>query len=106
MSIDIAPRFACSYRPGTRVTQLSGYLFGGVSSLTNEYHENLDAPRHEGLTRTASGALFLVPTLEYGLCPARGFGHIIQLKSWLVRTHWCFHFERLPSRILDARSSF
>lgn len=40
------------------MTQLSGYLSGGVSSLTNEYHEELGAHRLEGLTRIASGALF------------------------------------------------
>ena len=40
------------------VTQYFGYLFGRVSSLTNEYHVNLGASRHEGLTRTTSGRTF------------------------------------------------
>ncbi len=77
MITNIAPRFACSNRLGTHVTQLSGYLFSRVSSLTNEYHEKLGASRYQGLTRTSSGALF-GPALRYGLRLARAFGHIIQ----------------------------
>ena len=63
MSNNIAP---CSYRLGTHVTQHVHYLFGRVSSLTDEYHVKLGASRHEGLTRTTSGALF-GPALQYGL---------------------------------------
>ena len=66
MSNNIAPRLACSNRLGTHVTQHFVSLFGRVSSLTDEYHVEFCASRHEGLTRTASGALF-GPTLKYGL---------------------------------------
>lgn len=58
---------------GTYATQLSDYLFSHMSSLTDEYYEQLGASRYEGLTRTNSGALS-GPTPKYGLPLAWAFG--------------------------------
>lgn len=88
---------------GTHATQRFGYLFSRVSSLTDEYCEYLGASRHEGLTRTNSGALFgLAP--KYGLRLAWAFGIISNQKPWHVRIHQYAHRERLPSRVLGAAS--